>query len=136
MNRIKEVIKEKGINQNWLANQLLLSQKTVNDYCCNRKQPTLKVLYRIAKILRVGVRELLEYTSNFKPELTIYENLTPKEHEVLEHIKSGLKQRQIMDEMKISINTLSSHRKGLYSKLNARTAGRVIYVGMKLGIIN
>jgi len=59
MNRIKEVLAEKGIKQTWLAEQLGKSCNIVNGYVQNRQQPRLEVLYDIAKILDVPVKELL-----------------------------------------------------------------------------
>ena len=59
MNRIKEVLEEKGIKQKWLADKLGKSYNMVNSYVQNRKQPRLEVLYDIAKILNVRVKELL-----------------------------------------------------------------------------
>ena len=59
MNRIKEVLEEKGIKQKWLADKLGKSYNMVNSYVQNRKQPRLEVLYDIAKILNVSVKELL-----------------------------------------------------------------------------
>jgi transcriptional regulator with XRE-family HTH domain len=59
MNRIKEVLEEKGIKQKWLADKLGKSYNMVNSYVRNRKQPRLEVLYDIAKILNVNVKELL-----------------------------------------------------------------------------
>ena len=59
MNRIKEVLEEKGIKQTWLAEQLGKSYNMVNGYAQNRQQPRIEVLYEIAKILGVSVRELL-----------------------------------------------------------------------------
>ncbi|MFT4073840.1 MAG: helix-turn-helix transcriptional regulator [Dysgonamonadaceae bacterium] len=59
MNRIKEVLKEKGIKQTWLAEKLGKSFKIVNSYACNRIQPPLETLYQIAEILQVSVKDLL-----------------------------------------------------------------------------
>lgn len=59
MNRIKEVLEEKGIKQTWLAEQLGRSYNMVNSYVQNRKQPKLEVLYEIARILNVEAKELL-----------------------------------------------------------------------------
>ena len=59
MNRIKEVLTEKGIKQTWLADRLGKSFNMVNAYAQNRRQPTLQVLYRIAELLDVDVRDLL-----------------------------------------------------------------------------
>ena len=59
-NRIKEVLEEKGIKQTWLAEKLGKSFCIVNSYVCNRRQPSLEVLFEIAKILQVDPKELLD----------------------------------------------------------------------------
>lgn len=59
MNRIKEVLKEKGIKQIWLADKLGKSYNMVNGYVQNRQQPRLEVLNDIAEILAVDIRELI-----------------------------------------------------------------------------
>lgn len=59
MNRIKEVIEEKGIKQTWLAEKLGKSYPIVNGYVTNKRQPSLEVLYKIATILDVEATELL-----------------------------------------------------------------------------
>jgi len=65
MNRIKEVLEDKGIKQTWLAEKLGKSYNMVNGYVQNRQQPRLEVLYEIAKILDVEVKELLiEFKNN------------------------------------------------------------------------
>ena len=62
MNRIKEVLKEKGIKQIWLADKLGKSYNMVNGYVQNRKQPRLEVLNDIAEILNVDIKELIVST--------------------------------------------------------------------------
>ncbi len=47
MNRIKEVVKQKGIKQNWLAERLGKSYNMVNSYAQNRRQPSLEDLFKI-----------------------------------------------------------------------------------------
>ena len=59
MNRIKEVLQDKGIKQTWLSIKLGKSFNIINDYCNNRRQPTIQVLYKIADILDVDVKDLL-----------------------------------------------------------------------------
>lgn len=59
MNRIKEVLEKKGIKQTWLAEKLGKSFCIVNSYVCNRRQPSLEVLFEIAKILQVNPKELI-----------------------------------------------------------------------------
>lgn len=64
MNRIKQVLKEKGKKQTWLANELGKSYNMVNAYVQNRQQPRLEVLNDIAQILDVDIRELILPTKN------------------------------------------------------------------------
>ncbi|MDC3253831.1 helix-turn-helix transcriptional regulator [bacterium] len=59
MNRIKEVLEEKGIKQIWLAEKLGKSYNMVNSYVQNRRQPSIECLYEIAEILNINVKELL-----------------------------------------------------------------------------
>ena len=59
MNRIKEVLEDKGIKQTWLAEKLGKSYNMVNGYVQNRQQPRLEILYQIAEILDVEAKELL-----------------------------------------------------------------------------
>jgi putative transcriptional regulator len=66
MNRIKEVLEEKGIKQVWLAEQIGKSYNVVNGYVQNRSQPSIEVLYRIGEILNVDPKELLITIKNEK----------------------------------------------------------------------
>jgi len=59
MNRIKEVLQDKGIKQVWLADRIGKSINIVNAYVQNRQQPRLEVLYKIAETLDVDVKELI-----------------------------------------------------------------------------
>ncbi len=60
MNRIKAVLNEKGIKQIWLADKLGKSYNMVNSYVQNRSQPSLEILFKIADILRVDVKDLID----------------------------------------------------------------------------
>lgn len=60
MNRIKEVLSEKGIKQVWLSDKLGKSFNIVNDYCNNKRQPSIEVLFEIAQILNVKPKDLLK----------------------------------------------------------------------------
>lgn len=59
LNRIKAVLVEQDKSQKWLAEQLGKSFSTTNAYCCNRQQPNLDTLYRIAQLLSVELKELI-----------------------------------------------------------------------------
>ncbi len=66
MNRIKEILENKGIKQTWLAIQLGKSYNMVNAYVQNRQQPRLEDLYRIAEILGVDVKDLIRSKTEIK----------------------------------------------------------------------
>jgi len=62
MNRIKDVLKNQGRSQTWLAEKIGKSYVVVTNYCNNNTQPSIPVLRDIAKVLEVDVRELLVST--------------------------------------------------------------------------
>jgi len=68
MNRIKEVLKEQGRTQTWLAEKVEKSYVIVTNYCNNNAQPSIEVLRKIAKILDVDVRLLLIPTKDNSEE--------------------------------------------------------------------
>lgn len=59
MNKIKEILELKGLSQTELADKLGKSFNMVNLYATNKIQPPIPVLYQIAEILNIDVRELL-----------------------------------------------------------------------------
>lgn len=59
MNRIKEVLEERGIKQTWLAEKLGKSYNMVNSYVQNRRQPSIEDLYKIGEILNIEAKDLL-----------------------------------------------------------------------------
>ena len=59
LNRIKEVLDEKGISQTWLAKKIDKSFNSVNSYVCNRTQPNLETLLQISQILNVDLKDLI-----------------------------------------------------------------------------
>ena len=59
MNRIKEVLEEKGIKQTWLAEKIGKSFSQTNAYVCNLRQPSIELLYEIASLFGVEAKDLL-----------------------------------------------------------------------------
>lgn len=59
LNRIKDVLEDKGISQMWLSKKLGKSFSTVNAYAFNRLQPSLDTLAKIGEILSVDMKELI-----------------------------------------------------------------------------
>lgn len=59
INRIKVVLVEKNLSSKWLAEQLDKNEATISRWCTNDVQPPLTTLVKIAEILKVTPRELL-----------------------------------------------------------------------------
>ena len=66
INRLKVVLVEKEKSEKWLADQLGKSTCTVSKWCSNTTQPDLQTLDKIAKLLDVNVKELLNDTEKDK----------------------------------------------------------------------
>lgn len=60
VNYIKDVLEAKGVKQNWLAQQLNVTDNTVSNWCKNKAQPSLQVLKQIATVLCVDIADLLK----------------------------------------------------------------------------
>ena len=63
-NRIKVVLVEKSKTGKWLAEQLGKSPVTVSSWCTNNIQPDIETFNKIANILGVDVRDLLNSSEN------------------------------------------------------------------------
>ena len=59
LNRQKAVLAEQDVSQTQLAKDLGMSFSTINAYCCNRQQPSLEMLDKIASILSVNLKDLI-----------------------------------------------------------------------------
>lgn len=62
LNRLKVVLVEQDKTGKWLAEQLGKSACTISKWCQNSIQPDLTTLDKIAKILNVDVKDLLNST--------------------------------------------------------------------------
>ena len=59
INRIKVVLVEQNRTGKWLAEQLGKNEATVSRWCSNSSQPSLEMLVKIASILNVDPRQLI-----------------------------------------------------------------------------
>jgi transcriptional regulator with XRE-family HTH domain len=59
LNRIKAALAEEGKTNKELADQLGVAEPTVSRWCTNTQQPSLEMLFKIAKVLKRDVRDLL-----------------------------------------------------------------------------
>lgn len=62
INRIKVVLVEKKRTGKWLAEELGKDPATVSKWCTNTSQPDLPTLTKIAGILDVDIKDLLNST--------------------------------------------------------------------------
>lgn len=70
INRISEVLEEKGIKNNDLVEHLKVKKETVSRWVNNKQQPTLNTLNDIARFLKVDIRDLLYKSEWVKSEDT------------------------------------------------------------------
>ena len=66
LNRIKAVLAEQEKTSKWLAGQVGKSACTVSKWCNNVVQPDLNTLDKIAKLLDIDVKDLLNSTEKKK----------------------------------------------------------------------
>ena len=66
LNRLKVVLVEQGKTGKWLAEQLGKSNCTVSKWCSNSIQPDLQTIDKIATILNIDRRTLIEPSDNGK----------------------------------------------------------------------
>lgn len=59
INRLKIVLAEKNRKGKWLAEQLGKNEATVSRWCSNTAQPSLEMLVKIASVLNVDPRSLI-----------------------------------------------------------------------------
>ncbi len=59
INRLKIVLVEQGTTGKWLAGQLGKNEATISRWCSNTSQPSLEMLMKIASILNVDARRLI-----------------------------------------------------------------------------
>lgn len=59
INRLKVVLVEQNRTGKWLAEQLGKNEATVSRWCSNNAQPSLEMLVKIASILKIDPRSLI-----------------------------------------------------------------------------
>ena len=64
INRLKVVLVENGKTGKWLAEQVGKNKATVSRWCSNKMQPSLDMLVKIASLLNVDPRQLINGGNN------------------------------------------------------------------------
>ncbi|WP_423781581.1 helix-turn-helix transcriptional regulator [Croceibacter atlanticus] len=62
INRIKVALAETRRKNKWLAEQIGKDESTISQWCTNARQPSLENLLKIANVLDVDIRELINST--------------------------------------------------------------------------
>lgn len=62
INRIKVMLVEKKRTSKWLSEQLRKDPATISKWCTNTSQPDLVTLTKVAALLDVDVRQLINKT--------------------------------------------------------------------------
>lgn len=59
MIRLKEILEKQAKTQVWLSETIGVSVVSVNNWCQNKNEPSLKTLALIAKALKVKISDLI-----------------------------------------------------------------------------
>jgi LuxR family maltose regulon positive regulatory protein len=79
--------------------------------------------------------ELPLFASPDLPPLSLVEHLSERERDMLRLIAAGLSNQQIADELYLSINTVKTHTKSLYGKLNVHSRIQTAQRARELGLL-
>lgn len=56
---LKELLKTKGVKQNWLASKLGVSEVTMSNWVKEKSNPSHKNLEKLSEILNIPMKELI-----------------------------------------------------------------------------
>jgi len=120
---VLDCLGEKTAALTTLKTALNLAHKgTIITQFVEQGEPMQTLLRQIDDGHPMYVRRLLnafgEPVASAPPSVSIAESLTEREHEILQHIAAGLSNKAIEEKLFISKNTVRTHIKNLYSKLN------------------
>ncbi len=78
-------------------------------------------------VTAVYAQQILNHlTPNEADSTTTFQPLTEREMELLHHLAAGLSNRQIAEQMVISLNTVKAHSRRLYQKLDVHTRTQAV----------
>lgn len=68
-------------------------------------------------------------------ERSTYEELTPREREILKLIGEGNTNQEIADQLSLSINTVQTHRSRIMDKLNLHSRAQLMKYAVRMGLL-
>jgi two-component system, NarL family, response regulator LiaR len=79
---------------------------------------------------------LTEFQSYQKDEVGVYQPLTPREKQILQHMSEGLPNKTIASRLSISERTVTTHVANIYSKLHVNNRVSAIQEAMRRRILS
>lgn len=77
-----------------------------------------------------------KYISTYMSRTRRKTSLTPQEKLILKYIVDGQTSREMAEALSLSENTIETHRKNLFVKLDVRNAAQLVSVALSTGIVN
>jgi two-component system, NarL family, response regulator NreC len=92
-------------------------------------------VYIYPSLAKLLVRDYLSQQSEFQPDESPLNSLTPREQEVLTLLAEGQSNSQIASTLNISPKTVSRHRENIMGKLNLHSRTELVKYAIRKGII-
>ena len=92
--------------------------------------------YFYPSIARYLLNDYLRRVRSGREDRVHYDGLTDREREVLRHIANGYSNRQIAEQLVISVNTVEAHRGHIMQKLNLHTRAELVRYAIRSGLID
>jgi len=112
LTRIKQLRQERGLSQRALAEQLGISQQSINKYENHNIEPEIAMLRQLADFFGVSIDYLVEHTDERLPPIPVSGDIAPLS---MTELRLVLDYRQLSDDERFSIglvirNYLAHHR--------------------------
>ena len=135
MQRIKELRKEKSMNQIALGMELNFSQKIISEYENGKVEPSITTLKKLASIFNTSVDYIIEYTNIRQPIDKIAQSkLSETECELLNEFRCLPKEKQNIAKGKIDRVQFTEKLVGLHKKgqIDEESWDKIINSAMQL----
>ena len=88
------------------------------------------------KFISPALGESLVLELNKKGDEALHSILSEREFQVFSMIVSGKKNKEIADELSLSITTISTHRANILAKMGMKGNAELIHYALKNGLVN
>jgi DNA-binding NarL/FixJ family response regulator len=102
----------------------------------NKKQKPEDVLIAIDEVLNGHVYVPSDYAHLTKKEHETYSGLSEREIEVLHLISRELTSGEVATQLNLSVNTIESHRKNIFRKLNVKNVAGMVREAARMGYLS